>query len=82
MPSACARPFRAFILGPLLWVSDRVFLRLGDRTLFDGTLHTLAAMSRGTAGLLARLQTGNLHFYAFLVLAGLAGALYLGLRHV
>ena len=39
-------------------------------------------MSRGRAGLLALLQTGNLHFYSFLVLEGLAGALYLGLRHV
>jgi NADH-quinone oxidoreductase subunit L len=73
--------YETFIHKPLLWVSERVFLGLGDRTLFDGTLHALAAMSRGTAAVLARLQTGNLHFYAFLVLAGIAGALYLGLRH-
>ena len=73
--------YEALIHKPLLWVSERVFLGLGDRTLFDGTLHALAAMSRGTAAVLARLQTGNLHFYAFLVLAGIAGALYLGLRH-
>jgi NADH-quinone oxidoreductase subunit L len=74
--------YEGFIRRPLLWVSERVFLDIGDRRLFDGTLHALAALGRGTATALGRIQMGNLHFYAFLVLAGLATALYLGLRHV
>jgi NADH-quinone oxidoreductase subunit L len=74
--------YEAAIRQPLLWVSERVFLGIGDRRLFDGTLHALAAFGRGTAAALGRIQMGNLHFYAFLVLAGLATALYLGLRHV
>jgi NADH-quinone oxidoreductase subunit L len=31
---------------PWRWVSDRVFLRLGDRILLDGSLHGLAALAR------------------------------------
>jgi NADH-quinone oxidoreductase subunit L len=74
--------YEALIHKPLLWVSERVFLGVGDRRLFDGTLHGLAALGRGTAALLGRVQTGSLHLYAFLVLAGLAGALAWSLRHV
>jgi NADH-quinone oxidoreductase subunit L len=67
---------------PLVWVSDRVFLRIGDRALIDGSLHGAAAVARGSAWLLARVQTGSLHVYAWLVLAGIAGALLWGWRHV
>jgi NADH-quinone oxidoreductase subunit L len=67
---------------PLMWISDAVFLRLGDQRILDGTLHALAALGRGTAGLLGRIQTGSLHLYAFLVLGGLAAALWWSLRHV
>ena len=50
---------------PLVWMSDRVFLRFGDRALLDGTLHGLAALAprqRGRCS--ARMQTGSLHLYA------------------
>jgi NADH-quinone oxidoreductase subunit L len=71
------------VLGrPLVWISDRVFLRIGDRALIDGSLHGAAALARGSAWLLARVQTGSLHVYAWLVLAGIAGALLWGWRHV
>jgi len=66
---------------PLVWISDRVFLRLGDRALLDGTLHGMAAIGRGSGRLLARVQTGSLHRYAWLVLAGIAGALLWSMRH-
>jgi NADH-quinone oxidoreductase subunit L len=60
-----------FFLGrPLHWISEHVFLRIGDRALIDGTLHGLAGLARGSAGVLARVQTGNLHLYALLVLVG------------
>jgi NADH-quinone oxidoreductase subunit L len=74
--------YEALIHKPLLWVSERVFLGIGDRKLFDGTLHGLAALGRGSATLLARIQTGSLHLYAFLVLAGLVAVLAWSLRHV
>jgi len=67
---------------PLVWVSDAVFLRLGDRKLLDGTLNGLGAMGQRSAGLLGRLQTGNLHLYAGFVLAGIVGALLWSWRHV
>ena len=49
------------IARPLYWISDRVFLKLGDQKLFDGSLHGLAALGRRTAGGLSRVQNGNLH---------------------
>ena len=66
---------------PLVWVSDVVFLRLGDRTLLDGTLNGLAALGQRGAGLLSRLQTGSLHLYAVFVLVGIVGALLWSWRH-
>ena len=67
---------------PLVWVSDRVFLRLGDRWILDGTLNGLAALGRGSAFVLGRLQTGSLHLYAWFVLVGIVGALLWSWRHV
>jgi NADH-quinone oxidoreductase subunit L len=67
---------------PLLWVSDRVFLRIGDRVLLDGTLNGLAAWAQRTAGSLGRIQTGNLQLYAFLALAGVVVALVWTWAHV
>jgi NADH-quinone oxidoreductase subunit L len=69
------------ITRPLYWISDRVFLRLGDRTLFDGSLHGLAALGRRSAGGLSRVQNGNLHRYALLVLFGIIAALAWSWRH-
>jgi len=66
---------------PLLWISDRVFLKLGDRMLIDGSLHGLAALSRRSAAGLSRVQTGNLQLYALLVFAGLVGALVWMIRN-
>jgi NADH-quinone oxidoreductase subunit L len=66
---------------PLLWLSDKVFLGLGDRRLLDGTLNGLAAIAVRVAGRLGRIQTGNLHLYMFLVLLGLVIALAWGFRH-
>ncbi len=67
---------------PLVWVSDVVFLRLGDRALLDATLNGLAALGQRSAGVLSRLQTGSLHLYAWFVLAGIVGALLWSWRHV
>ena len=66
---------------PLVWLSERVFLRTGDRMLFDGTLHGLAGLARRTAGALSRVQNGNLHLYAYLVIAGMAACLAWSFRH-
>jgi NADH-quinone oxidoreductase subunit L len=67
---------------PLVWLSDVVFLRLGDRKLLDGTLDGLAALGQRSAALLGRVQTGQLQWYAGLVLIGIVGALLWSWRHV
>jgi NADH-quinone oxidoreductase subunit L len=66
---------------PLYWISDRVFLRLGDQKLFDGSLHGLAALGRRSAGGLSGVQNGNLHLYALLVLVGIIASLAWTWRH-
>jgi NADH-quinone oxidoreductase subunit L len=66
---------------PLYWISDRVFLKLGDQKLFDGSLHGLASLGRRSAGGLSRVQTGNLHLYALLVLFGIIASLAWSWRH-
>ncbi|MEO8527278.1 MAG: NADH-quinone oxidoreductase subunit L [Caldimonas sp.] len=67
---------------PLVWVSDRVFLRFGDRAVLDGALDGAAALGRGSGWLLGRVQTGSLHVYAWLVLVGIVGSLLWSWRHV
>ena len=66
---------------PLYWISERIFLRLGDQKLIDGTLHGLADLGRRTAGGLSRVQNGSLHLYALLVLAGIIVSLAWSFRH-
>jgi NADH-quinone oxidoreductase subunit L len=67
--------YESLIGRPLVWVSDHVFLRLGDRALLDGTLNGLGAIGRGTGLVLGKLQTGSLHLYAAFVVLGAVGAL-------
>jgi len=66
---------------PLTWISDMIFLRVGDRMLIDGTLNGLAAMAQRTAGALQRVQTGNLHLYALFVVLGTIVCLVWSFRH-
>jgi NADH-quinone oxidoreductase subunit L len=73
--------YERLLARPLYWVSERVFLGLGDRVLLDGTLNGLARMAERTAGALSRVQTGNLHRYALFVLAGTVLVLAWSFRH-
>ena len=73
--------YEALINRPLHWISDRVFLGLGDRLLLDGSLNGLATLARRTAGALSRVQTGNLQLYALLLLAGIVASLAWSWRH-
>jgi NADH-quinone oxidoreductase subunit L len=74
--------YNAVINKPLLWLSEAVFLRLGDRALIDGTLNGLAALAQRVAGRLGRLQTGNMQMYVLLVMLGIVGALLWSWRYV
>jgi len=73
--------YDAVLARPLTWVSDRIFLGVGDRILLDGSLNGLASLARRTAGALARVQTGNLQLYLTLALAGLLIALGWSWQH-
>jgi NADH-quinone oxidoreductase subunit L len=67
--------YEAVLGRPLHWVSDRVFLQLGDRTLIDGSLHGLTALAQRAAGRLSRVETGNLQFYVLLAVLGVIASL-------
>ncbi len=66
---------------PLVWVSEHVLLRGGDRVVLDGLLHGVASLATRAAGLFGRLQTGSLHLYSLFVMAGIVGALVWSWRH-
>jgi len=71
-----ADEFYEAVLGrPLHWISERVFLNLGDRALIDGSLHGLTAIAQRTAGRLSRVETGNLQFYVLLAALGVVASL-------
>jgi NADH-quinone oxidoreductase subunit L len=73
--------YEALLGRPLTWLSDRVFLQLGDRTLIDGTLHALAAGAQRGAAAFGALQAGNLHRYALYVVVGVLATVLWSLRH-
>ncbi|MBL8343422.1 MAG: NADH-quinone oxidoreductase subunit L [Rubrivivax sp.] len=73
--------YEAVLGRPWQWLSQRIFLQLGDRTLIDGSLHTLAATARRAAAGLGALQAGSLHRYLFYVVLGIAAALVWSVRH-
>jgi NADH-quinone oxidoreductase subunit L len=67
--------YEAALGRPLMWVSDRIFLGLGDRALIDGSLHGLTAVAQRAAGRLSRVETGNLQFYVLLAALGVIASL-------
>jgi NADH-quinone oxidoreductase subunit L len=73
--------YDAVLWRPLRWISDRVFLGLGDRTLIDGTLNGLAATAQRAAARLSRVETGSLQFYVVLAVIGVIACLGWVLRH-
>jgi len=73
--------YEAVLGRPLNWVSERVFLNLGDRALIDGSLHGLTGLAQRAAGRLSRVETGNLQFYVLLAVLGVVGSLAWMWRH-
>ncbi|HSQ70695.1 MAG TPA: NADH-quinone oxidoreductase subunit L, partial [Steroidobacteraceae bacterium] len=70
------------VLGrPLNWISERIFLGLGDRFLIDGSLNGMAALAQRAAGRLSRVETGNLQIYVLLAVLGVIGCLAWIWRH-
>lgn len=67
---------------PLVWISENVLLKGGDRMLLDGTLNGMGSLAHRTAAVLGRVQTGSLHVYGLLVVIGLAGVVLWSWRHV
>ncbi len=73
--------YDAILTRPLMWLSDRVFLGVGDRFLIDGSLNGMAALAQRAAGRLSRVETGNLQFYVILAVIGVIACLGWVLRH-
>jgi NADH-quinone oxidoreductase subunit L len=70
------------VLGrPLNWISERIFLGLGDRFLIDGSLNGMASLAQRAAGRLSRVETGNLQFYVLPAVLGVIASLAWIWRH-
>ena len=67
--------YEAVLGRPLHWISEQLFLNVGDRRLIDGSLHGLAALAQRAAGRLSRVETGNLQFYLLLAALGVLASL-------
>lgn len=74
--------YEAVLGRPLNWISDRVFLNVGDRLLIDGTLNGLADATRRAAGRLGRIETGQLQWYVAMAVLGIVGCLVWVWRNV
>jgi NADH-quinone oxidoreductase subunit L len=73
--------YEAVLGRPLHWLSERVFLGLGDRLLIDGSLHGLAALTRRASSRLSRVETGQLQWYVAMAVIGVIGCLVWVWRH-
>ena len=73
--------YEAVLGRPLHWISERVFLRLGDRVLIDGSLHGLTGLAQRAASRLSRVESGNLQFYVLLAALGVVASLAWMWRH-
>jgi NADH-quinone oxidoreductase subunit L len=74
--------YEAVLGRPLHWISERVFLDVGDRMLIDGSLHGLTGLAQRAAGRLSRVETGNLQFYVLLAVLGVIASLAWVWRYV
>ncbi|MEO7998976.1 MAG: NADH-quinone oxidoreductase subunit L, partial [Gemmatimonadaceae bacterium] len=60
---------------PLTWISENIFLGLGDRKIIDGTLNGIGSLGQFASGVLGKIQNGSLHAYALFVMVGIVSAL-------
>ena len=89
--AALRYPDNKLILGPVIAprehgheyaVEHHEHPDLGDRFLIDGTLHGLAALARGAAGQLSRIQGGGVQRYVLLAALGVLFGVVWVRRHV
>jgi NADH-quinone oxidoreductase subunit L len=62
--------YRAVIVRPLVWVSDKVLWHVVDEGVIDGTVNGVATVSRETGDRLRRANTGNIRSYATWIVLG------------
>jgi NADH-quinone oxidoreductase subunit L len=67
--------YDAVLRRPLHWISDRIFLGIGDRFLIDGSLNGMAALAQRAAGRLSRVETGSLQLYVLFAVLGVVACL-------
>ena len=67
--------YNSLLAKPLVWISENIFLGLGDRKIIDGTLNGIGALGQFASGVLGKIQNGSLHAYALFVMVGIVSAL-------
>lgn len=67
--------YNAVLARPLAWISEHIFLGIGDRKIIDDTLNGIGSFSQFASGVLGKIQNGSLHAYALFVMVGVVSAL-------
>jgi len=62
--------YAAVIVRPLVWISDKVLWHGVDERAIDGTVNSVAFVSRETGDRLRRAETGNIRSYATWIVLG------------
>jgi NADH-quinone oxidoreductase subunit L len=62
--------YRAVIVRPLVWISDKVLWHVVDERAIDGTVNGVAFVSRETGDRVRRTSTGNIRSYATWIILG------------
>jgi len=65
--------YAALFVRPLLWISINVLWHVVDEKVIDGTLNSIAHVSREAGGQVRELQSGNARSYAAWVVVGAVG---------
>ncbi|MDP4175694.1 MAG: NADH-quinone oxidoreductase subunit L [Bacteroidota bacterium] len=68
--------YEATIVQPLQKGSEKILWKIADNKIIDGTVNGAASLIDKTAALIRRFQTGFTQFYAFIMMVGIAIALF------
>jgi NADH-quinone oxidoreductase subunit L len=62
--------YLAVVVRPLVWISDKVLWHVVDEGAIDGTVNSVAEVSREAGDRLRRVETGNIRSYATWIVLG------------
>ncbi len=68
--------YEASVVKPIQKGSEKVLWKAADVTLIDGLVNSIASVIQNGSGILRKIQTGIVQFYALVIVAGIALVLF------